>query len=93
MQNTQSIAIPEIIRNDSLLYEGDLKVYFKAIFYKSQNLNHPYHNFRHTLHMLWLCYQACEFYKDELSPRQMRNLLVRPCFMTSIIRAWLVMMT
>ena len=55
--------LPEIIRNDAGLYEGDLKVYFKAVFTNAQNLQKGYHNFRHMFHVVWLCYQAIAFYE------------------------------
>ena len=73
-------SLPEIIRNDHSLYEGDLKWYFRKIFHNAQNLWHPYHNFRHMTHVLWLCYQACSYYKEMLSPSQMRMLLIAAMF-------------
>lgn len=72
--------LPEIIRNDQNIYEGNLIYYFQIIFFHSRNLYHPYHNFRHMMHVFWLCYQACVYYKDELTPRQMRNLLIASLF-------------
>src|SRR5262249_6666243 len=67
--------IPEIIGNDHLLYAGDLAGYFRALFFHATNLDCSYHNLRHMLHVTWLCYQAAEFYRDRLTPRQIRNLL------------------
>jgi hypothetical protein len=72
--------IPEIIGNEANLYEGDLISYFGILFYNSSNLNNPYHNFRHTLHVLWLCDKACRYYRETLRPRQMRNLLIAALF-------------
>ncbi len=72
--------IPEIICNDKKLYEGDLRDYFKIIFTKGQNLSKPYHNFRHIFHVMWLCHDACKFYKNQLSKREMRNLLIAAMF-------------
>jgi hypothetical protein len=72
--------IPEIIGNDEELYEGDLVHYFQVLFFKAGNLTNPYHNLRHTLHVLWLCYKACRYYRDELMPRQMRTLLIAALF-------------
>lgn len=72
--------LPEIIANDEGLYEGDLILYFRVLFYQANNLNNPYHNFRHTLHVMWLCYDACRYYRDELTPRQMRVLLTAALF-------------
>mgnify|MGYP001612833552 CR=1 FL=1 len=73
-------SIPEIIRNDHNLYEGDLNHYFRAVFKHAQNLFNPYHNFRHIFHVTWLCYQACIFYREAMSPREMRNLLIASIF-------------
>lgn len=61
-------------------YEGDLILYFRVLFFKASNLNNPYHNFRHSLRVLWLCYNACRYYHNELTPRQMRILLVAALF-------------
>lgn len=72
--------IPEIIRNDAGVYSGDLKFYFAVLFYLAQNNNHPYHNLRHMLHVMWLCYQACIFYGDRISHRDKRNLLIAALF-------------
>ena len=32
------------------------------------------------LHVTWLCYQAADFYRDRLTPRQIRNLLIAALF-------------
>jgi hypothetical protein len=72
--------LPKIIGNEERLYEGDLIPYFRVLFFKLSNSENPYHNFRHTLHVLWLCYDACHFYRKELSPRLMRSLLIAALF-------------
>jgi len=72
--------IPEIVRNDENLYEGNLIHYFRIVFNEARNLTNPYHNFRHMFHVLWLCYQACLFYKDKLSREEMRELLIAAMF-------------
>jgi hypothetical protein len=72
--------LPKIIGNEERLYEGDLIPYFRVLFFKLSNSENPYHNFRHTLHVLWLCYDACHFYHKELSPRRMRSLLIAALF-------------
>src|SRR5947209_20057627 len=72
--------IPEIIGNEEGLYEGDLTHYFRVLFFKAGNLTNPYHNLRHTLHVLWLCYKACRYYRDGLTPRRMRILLFAALF-------------
>lgn len=68
-------SLPAIIRNDEGVYEGNLRHYFPIIF-GSSNVYRPYHNFRHMTHVLWLCHEACKFYKDELDLRQRRNLMI-----------------
>ena len=72
--------LPEIVGNEERLYEGDLSLYFRILFFESSNLNNPYHNFRHTLHVVWLCHKACLYYQEQLTPRQMRNLLIAAIF-------------
>ena len=72
--------IPEIIGNDRGLYEGDLAGYFRALIFHATNLVRPYHNLRHMLHVTWLCYQAAEFYRDRMTTRQIRNLLIAALF-------------
>jgi hypothetical protein len=72
--------LPKIIKNEERLYEGDLTLYFRTLFFRSSNLYNPYHNFRHMLHVLWLCHEACRYYQQTLTPRQMRNLLITALF-------------
>lgn len=72
--------IPEIIGNDRGLYDGDLRHYFRILFFAAKNLDDPYHNLRHMLHVTWLCYQACLYYRQQLTPRQIRNLLIAALF-------------
>lgn len=72
--------IPDIIANSEHLYDGDLAGYLRVLFFSANNLGNPYHNFRHMLHVVWLCHQACRFYRDTLTPRQMRTLLIAALF-------------
>jgi 3'5'-cyclic nucleotide phosphodiesterase len=72
--------LPRIIANEERLYEGELTQYFRILFFKSRNLHNPYHNLRHMLHVFWLCHKACRHYRNELNPRQMRNLLIAALF-------------
>ncbi|MBO0737027.1 MAG: HD domain-containing protein [Alphaproteobacteria bacterium] len=72
--------LPTVIGNEERLYEGELTFYFRILFFKSSNLHNPYHNLRHTLHVLWLSHKACRYYQNQLSPRQMRNLLITALF-------------
>jgi hypothetical protein len=73
-------SIPEIILNEKGLYEGDLKYYFRVVFEKAKNVSNPYHNFRHMMHVLFLCYDAAQFYKKKLSKRDIRNLFIAAMF-------------
>lgn len=79
-QHTVRGSVPQVIRNDAGLYVGDLVHYFKVVFNVAQNTFGPYHNFRHMLHVTVLCHMACEYYRDQLSPRMMRNLLIAALF-------------
>jgi len=72
--------IPPILINEDDLYEGNLIRYAKVVFKNPRGSENPYHNLRHWLHMLWLCYNACEFYVSVLTKRQMRNLLIAAMF-------------
>ena len=72
--------IPEIIANAHGLYLGNLRYYFQVFFKYTQNLEAFYHNFRHMMHVTYLCYLACVFYRDVLIPRRMRNLLIGALF-------------
>jgi len=72
--------LPKIIGNEEQLYEGELTFYFRTLLFRSRNLHNPYHNFRHMLHVLWLCHKASRYYQNQLTPRQMRNLLITALF-------------
>lgn len=73
-------SLPEIIGNDEGLYEGDLTHYFRHVFYHATNLRLPYHNFRHLTHVLTTCHSASRYYRDRLTGREIRNLLVAALF-------------
>src|SRR5437016_5609491 len=72
--------LDQLIMNDNDLYEGNLVKYFQIIFKKAKNVNLPYHNFRHIMHITWLCHDACGFYGNKLNKREMRNLLIAAMF-------------
>lgn len=72
--------LPAIIENDEGLYEGDLAYYYYIVDARAKNLWHPYHNFRHMFHVMFACYLACQFYRDVLSRREIRNLLIAALF-------------
>lgn len=75
-RRTQTTDVPRIIRNDDGVYEDNLVHYARVIFHHATNLAHPYHNFRHTFHIMWLGYDACGYYRDVMTPRDMRKLLI-----------------
>lgn len=78
--STATGSIPSIVKNNDGVYEGDLKAYFRILWKHAQNLNNPYHNFRHICHVLFLCHQACVHYSDELTLRKRRILLIAAIF-------------
>ena len=69
-------SVPQIIQNTDNLYEGNLAPYFRALFAEAQNVERPYHNFRHMLHVTTMCYFACTYHRGELTGRDMRNILI-----------------
>lgn len=76
-------SLPAIVKNDEGYYLGDLRYYFKILFTKAQNLNNPYHNFRHITHFLRLSFDAIRFYLNDSrmgSLRQRRNFLIASIF-------------
>lgn len=64
--------LSSIINNDEGLYEGNLRHYFKGIFY-SRGANNPYHNIRHSCDVVLKCYEALKFYKDKGEPIPLRD--------------------
>ncbi len=83
MTNPYVGEIVPIIRNDAGLYDGNLIHYFRVVFLKSQNIRNAYHNLRHMLHVLWLCYQAVLFYQKTKTPlrrHQVSVLLIAALF-------------
>ncbi len=73
------LTIVEIIKNKDNTYPGDLKDYFKVIWY-SPNVNNYYHNLRHMLHVMWATYQGAMYYGDKISPLTLRNMLIAALF-------------
>lgn len=80
MQSQYTGDIPDIVLNEAGVYPGNLVYYFQILDTESTNWNNPYHNGRHILHIFWLCYQACLFYRDELTRREKRKLLIAALF-------------
>ncbi len=72
--------IIDIIENVDEIYPGDLKYYFAIVFIKAKNILNFYHNLTHIFHVLWVGYQACLYYHNKLSPREIRNLLIAILF-------------
>ena len=68
--------LPQIVRNDEGLYEGDLRHYFRAMFYSAQNVRHPYHNWRHMSHVMVMAYNACKHHRASLTKLQIRKILI-----------------
>ncbi len=72
-----------LILNEEGLYEGDLRYYFKLVF-NAPNVNNPYHNFRHLLHVTWEAHNALLFYKNhsdyKIFKKAARALLIAALF-------------
>ena len=51
----------DAINNSEDLYTGDLRYYFKQLFY-SRGANNPYHNIRHSLDVFLKGYDAIKYY-------------------------------
>ncbi len=69
--------IIEIISNTEGLYLGDLIHYFRVAFF-APNCNNPYHNFRHTSHVLVFAYEGGCY--ENLSKTDLRALLIAALF-------------
>ncbi len=81
MEACNYISVCDVVRNKANLYHGDLTHYFRVVSSKAQNLQRPYHNIRHMLHVTVACYRACEYYKyKRMERRGMRNLLIAGLF-------------
>ncbi len=67
----------EVFTNPHGLYEGDLQHYARVVF-AAPNIHHGFHGLRHMLHVMWVCYKACIYYREleMLDARQCRNLLI-----------------
>lgn len=72
-----SITEAGVIANVEKRYEGNLEKYF-VVTLGSTNAKNPYHNMRHTLHVMMQCYDAAVFHG--LEPRPFRNLLIMALF-------------
>ena len=73
------LKIIDIVKNKDNTYPGDLKDYFKVVWY-SPNVMIPYHNLRHMLHVMWATYQGAMYYENKISPLTLRNMLIAALF-------------
>lgn len=69
--------VTDIINNNLSLFDGDLKAYFRLVL-KAPNAYMPYHNTRHTLHVLWEAFDGG--IKSGLRGKYLRSLLVAALF-------------
>ncbi|MDO8582783.1 MAG: HD domain-containing protein [bacterium] len=70
------VMIPFIIRNEDGIFSGStLEPYLKALF-KSTGVNNPYHDLRHSLHVMRSAYLAARYHSDELTPLQIRHIVI-----------------
>lgn len=73
----------DVIRNTKNAYRGDLSHYFRAVMSHARNLRNPYHNFRHSFHVMWLCHEALLYYQNvdlRILPGRARALLIAAMF-------------
>lgn len=73
------IKVIGIIKNEEKTYDGDLNHYFRVIWH-APNILADYHNISHMLHVLWATYQGWLYYKDQIDPRTLRNMLIASLF-------------
>jgi hypothetical protein len=71
--------IIDIVTNKDNTYPGDLTHYLRII-WNAPNALAPYHNIRHMLHVMWATYDGALYYKDQISPRTLRNMLIAALF-------------
>lgn len=75
--------LPSVLLNSEGLYEGDLKHYFRVVQTFARNLNKPYHNFRHMMHVVYMCHEALRYYSKTENPfdkATARTLLIAAMF-------------
>jgi len=76
-----SNSIVSIVNNEEGLYAGDLNHYYKLVF-TAPNVNNPYHNFRHMMHVFCRVYEGACYngYYKEIGPQRFRALLIASLF-------------
>ncbi len=71
--------IIQLINNEEKTYDGDLKHYFKILWY-SNGVRNPYHNIRHILHVLWHTYWGVVYHREYITSLQFRAALIASLF-------------
>lgn len=70
------VTIPHIIMNKDSIFSGTtLEHYLKALF-RSTGATNPYHNLRHSLHVMRSAYLAARYHSDELTAREIRTIVI-----------------
>lgn len=70
------VMIPYIIMNEDGIFSGStLQPYLKALF-NSTGINNPYHDLRHSLHVMRSAYLAARYHHNELIPIQIRHIVI-----------------
>ena len=73
-----NITLIDVIENNYDLYEGDLKYYYRIFWDHANNLDLSYHNYRHTMHVLYMCYEAAKWHC--VTRLDTRSLLIAAIF-------------
>jgi hypothetical protein len=68
----------QLITNQDKTYPGDLRHYFKHLWH-AQNVDRPYHNLAHMLHVTWHAHRALISY-PEINPIEIRIALIGAMF-------------
>lgn len=82
-EEINNIPTVHVFINVHQVYEGDLGYYFRLMLTKARNLYNLYHNARHMLHVVWLCYVALIYYVQKgmaIDLRTARNMLIAAIF-------------
>lgn len=74
------ITLIDVIENKYDLYEGDLKYYYRIFWDHATNLELQYHNYRHTMHVLYQCYDGAHWHREDLNKSLIRCLLIAAIF-------------
>ncbi len=79
--NTKENIMFDVLNNTEEFYEGNLWYYFGIIF-NAPNVDNPYHNFRHLMHVTCTVYIAGKYmnYHKEFGKESFRALLIAAMF-------------